>query len=412
VNANALAETEFAAVMISCRERDQMRQQTIECLSGTDWPSPPEVFLDEPRHGTPQQRQERNAFVALRHAVALDRRFILFLEDDLEFNRHLWHNIVEWPPLRYVSLASLYNPDIRSLRQKPGGHFFEADPHAVYGSQAFVLSRACARYILGHWHEIEGMQDIKMSRIAAAMGVPLYYYRPSLVQHVGTRSTFGGPYHQAADYEPEFELSTRDTVNIEVDAMAAISNVYDRAFFEMHDPWRAEYDAMGHILAGLLEFSSVLDLGCGNGFLIARFKQLGKHVRGIDGSTCALVSAPVEVREFISVADLTTPFRDERYDLVVCAEVGEHLDEQFADVLVTTICLHSNGLVFFTAAIPGQGGYNHVNEQPPEYWLAKFATRGFALDTEMTNRCRAELTPVLNTTWWFARNAMILRSTT
>jgi hypothetical protein len=33
------------------------------------------------------------------------------------------------------------------------------------------------------------MQDIKMSRLAARLG-PIYYHLPSLVQHVGVKSTW------------------------------------------------------------------------------------------------------------------------------------------------------------------------------------------------------------------------------
>ena len=35
-------------------------------------------------------------------------------------------------------------------------------------------------------------------------------------------------------------------------------------------------------------------------------------------------------------------------------------------------------VVVFSAAIPGQGGVEHVNEQPPSYWSAKFAARRFS----------------------------------
>jgi hypothetical protein len=44
------------------------------------------------------------------------------------------------------------------------------------------------------------MQDIKLSRLAAPL-CPLLFHSPSLVQHVGVASTWGGPYHQASDYD-------------------------------------------------------------------------------------------------------------------------------------------------------------------------------------------------------------------
>jgi hypothetical protein len=43
-----------------------------------------------------------------------------------------------------------------------------------------------------------------------------------------------------------------------------------------------------------------------------------------------------------------------------------------------SLVAHSN-LILFSAAVPGQGGEFHVNEQPYEYWREKFATRGFTI---------------------------------
>ena len=79
-----------------------------------------------------------------------------------------------------------------------------ADPEAVYGSQAFVLSVPVAIHCLQHWHDIQGMQDIKLSRHTARMpGVPIYYHRPSLVQHnIEAGSTHGGSTHYAVDFDP------------------------------------------------------------------------------------------------------------------------------------------------------------------------------------------------------------------
>ena len=34
-------------------------------------------------------------------------------------------------------------------------------------------------------------------------------------------------------------------------------------------------------------------------------------------------------------------------------------------------------VILFSAAIPGQGGTHHVNEQWPSYWIEKFAARGY-----------------------------------
>jgi SAM-dependent methyltransferase len=189
-----------------------------------------------------------------------------------------------------------------------------------------------------------------------------------------------------------------------------ISAIYDRAFFEAHVPWQAEYVLIADALAARLAFSSVLDLGCGNGFLIARLSALGKASDGIDGSPHAVALAAPEVAPRIQVMDLRASLRLGRRDLVICSEVAEHLDARYADILVDNICANCRQWAFFTAATPGQGGHHHVNEQPHEYWIAKFERRSFRLDLETTRALRREFSERLNTLWWFTRNAMLFEA--
>jgi SAM-dependent methyltransferase len=188
-----------------------------------------------------------------------------------------------------------------------------------------------------------------------------------------------------------------------------LSNIYDRAFFDMHIAWKQEYDAIASLLARKLEFSSVLDLGCGNGFIIAKLAEMGKEVIGVDGSSQVLEAIPPELAGRILISDLRMPVRIGRYDLVICTEVAEHLDQCHAETLVENVSENSAGQIFFTAATPGQGGHHHVNEQPHENWIKMFAARSCLLDHAATVALRDELSAVAKTTWWFAKNAMIFR---
>ena len=86
--------------------------------------------------------------------------------------------------------------------------------------------------------------------------------------------------------------------------------------------------------------------------------------------------------------DLTQPvFLDCKFDLLLCLEVAEHLPANKAEHLVKTCASHSN-TIFWSAATPGQGGYHHVNEQPHEYWIEKFAAHGYK------HRLLADVLPV------------------
>jgi len=189
-----------------------MRQRTLAHFQETDWGSPPEIELDQTDCERRQDRQERTARKLLQHACKAAPDFILFLEDDLEFNRHLRHNLECWQPLIQMMqtqpgghfFGSLYNPTIPERQRHSELAYFIAEPEAVYGSQAFLLSQATAQYLVEHWEEVPGMQDIKMSRLAARV-CPIYYHIPSLVQHVGQASIWGGNYHWANDFSADWK---------------------------------------------------------------------------------------------------------------------------------------------------------------------------------------------------------------
>ena len=63
-------------------------------------------------------------------------------------------------------------------------------------------------------------------------------------------------------------------------------------------------------------------------------------------------------------------------------------------------------VVILTAATPGQGGTDHVNEQPNGYWIDKFRQRAFRFEERLTHRWRNEWVEKQVTTWYWA-NLMV-----
>ncbi len=127
-----------------------------------------------------------------------------------------------------------------------------------------------------------------------------------------------------------------------------------------------------------VEPRSVIDVGCGYGFFLAEAGKIWplERVLGIDGPWVDLEHLQFE-KDAFWVRDLHAPVRlENRFDLAVCLEVAEHLREAGAQQLVDLLCSASD-IVLFSAAIPGQGGKGHLNEQYPSYWAARFAARGF-----------------------------------
>lgn len=123
---------------------------------------------------------------------------------------------------------------------------------------------------------------------------------------------------------------------------------------------------------------SVLDVGCGAGAWLGVWKSLGAQVLGLDGDYVQPGQMLIDPGEF-QAADLGQAFDlGRRFSLVQSLEVAEHLPASSAAEFVDSLCRHSD-LVLFSAAPPGQGGENHVNEQPYDYWRALFGNQGYAI---------------------------------
>jgi SAM-dependent methyltransferase len=134
--------------------------------------------------------------------------------------------------------------------------------------------------------------------------------------------------------------------------------------------------------------ASVLDVGCGGGALLQSLKSHGVRGLGLEYSEPALQmcrAREVSVLKFDLERDEWT--QNETFDVAVSTEVAEHLPEGCADRLVHLLCRAANTIIF-TAAPPGQGGTDHVNEQPPEYWIEKFSHHAFMLDEPLTLKWR------------------------
>ena len=83
------------------------------------------------------------------------------------------------------------------------------------------------------------------------------------------------------------------------------------------------------------------------------------------------------IRTSSSRADLNQDIGvSRRFDLAMSVEVAEHLPAARAASFVGTLARLAD-VVLFSAAVPGQSGTFHINEQWPTYWISLFAENGF-----------------------------------
>ncbi len=186
------------------------------------------------------------------------------------------------------------------------------------------------------------------------------------------------------------------------------SSAYDSSFYSasfVRDEGQQSAAVVVPLVLDLLPVQSVLDVGCGPGGWLATFLKNGvTDVRGLDSKdipdSCLIIDPSL-----VTKTDLSKPFDLGRhFDIVISLEVAEHLPSSSAIGFVDSISHHTD-VVLFSAAIPGQGGVNHVNEQWPSWWAAQFAKRGFtAIDL-----LRGELWLDETVAFWYRQN-MILYS--
>jgi SAM-dependent methyltransferase len=151
---------------------------------------------------------------------------------------------------------------------------------------------------------------------------------------------------------------------------------------------------------------SVVDIGCGTGHWLAIAREFGaQEILGVDGewARSQLVIPP----ESFLAHDLSQPLKlPRRFDLVLSLEVAEHLPASAAADFVRSLC-DACDVVVFSAAIPGQGGRKHLNEQWPAYWADRFAQHGF--DCYDTLRPKIWNNPRI--AWYYAQNVLIFSRT-
>lgn len=125
------------------------------------------------------------------------------------------------------------------------------------------------------------------------------------------------------------------------------------------------------ILKDALPINSVVDFGCGQGAWLRVWQSAGASVLGVDGPYVDRDHLMIDIANFYSVNLAESLELGRSFDLVQSLEVAEHLPITKAEQFVRTLTMHGQ-CILFSAATPGQGGENHVNEQPLSYWRKIF----------------------------------------
>ena len=183
-----------------------------------------------------------------------------------------------------------------------------------------------------------------------------------------------------------------------------MTSSYDDTFFQnIRRTAGSSAEVLVPIVMSLTRPGSVVDVGCGQGAWLETFARQGvTDFFGVDGDY-VLGSGLLIPSDKFRPADLSKPLHLPRtFDLAVSLEVAEHLPPEAAEAFVESLTALAP-YVLFSAAIPGQGGTDHLNEQWPDYWAGLFERRGF-----LPMDCiRPKLWDSPQVSFWYAQNTIL-----
>jgi SAM-dependent methyltransferase len=178
--------------------------------------------------------------------------------------------------------------------------------------------------------------------------------------------------------------------------------MYSDAFYAKRDVAPSARAILGFVL-GVVEAQSVVDLGCGDGGWLAAAQEKGvEEILGFDGPWVPQTRLRIPQESFIAASLTASPPLPHRFDLAISLEVAEHLPASRAAGFVHDLACAAD-VVLFSAAVPGQGGTGHINEQWPAYWTELFAREGY----RPIDAVRPRFWDQEDIRWWYRQNVLL-----
>jgi hypothetical protein len=156
------------------------------------------------------------------------------------------------------------------------------------------------------------------------------------------------------------------------------------------------------LIIDLFQPHSVVDFGCNVGVWLDAFRRRGiVDILGIDKGHAWTQRSMIPTENFFEfdLENVAQIRLNRTFDVALCLETAEHLEPAAAPYLVQALCKCSRQIIF-SAALPGQTGCGHKNEQFPDYWMQLFRHRGF----EMYDCFRQRLWTNPQVEFWYKQN--------
>jgi glycosyltransferase involved in cell wall biosynthesis len=150
--------------------------------------------------------------------------------------------------------------------------------------------------------------------------------------------------------------------------------------YERDEEWLRFFRHIAQRIVLDIKPRTVLDAGCAMGFLVECLRGIGVAAFGVDISEYAIEQVHPDIKPYCWTGSVTEPF-PQKYDLIVCIEVVEHMPAVDAEVAIQNFCRHTDDILFSSSPEDYKEA-THFNVRPPESWAEIFARYGFFRDVE------------------------------
>lgn len=167
------------------------------------------------------------------------------------------------------------------------------------------------------------------------------------------------------------------------------SNLFDEYYYrhdcgerpyQRDEAWLNFFDGIAEKIVRKIGPKSVMDAGCAMGFLVEGLRKRDVDAFGVDISSYAISVVHPSIKEYCWEGSITSPF-PQKYELITCIEVLEHMPMEDAELAIKNFCQYSDDILFSSTPFDFKET-THVNVRQPEYWAEQFATYGFYRDVD------------------------------
>lgn len=182
--------------------------------------------------------------------------------------------------------------------------------------------------------------------------------------------------------------------------------MYNKRYFEtIEKAEQIQAETLAQVLTDMYQPSSVVDVGCATGIYLWPFHYNGLITVGYDSAPYAVKNAVVPTVESVDITKVIAV--PQKFDLAICLEVLEHIDNDLCGGVIQNI-VNMSDTVIFSAAQPGQKGTGHINCKPKRHWEMLFKVRGYERDQEAEKQILEYVTKQDHAEW-FKNNLQVFK---